>query len=59
MDFSDISRQLFLQLVRFYIEIFISDVKFEVQMDSNDLYRTIFNRQWDFDIEKYLQNVTL
>ena len=45
--------------LEFDFETFISDVKFEVQMDSNDVSRTIFNRQWDFDIEKYLQNVTL
>ena len=28
-------------------------------MDSNDLSRTIFDRQIDFDIEKFLINVTL
>ena len=28
-------------------------------MDSNNLSRTIFDRQIDFDIEKFLINVTL
>ena len=28
-------------------------------MDSNNLSRTIFDRQIDFDIEKFLTNVTL
>ena len=52
MDSNDISRQLFLQLVRLFVETFMKNIKFEVQMDSNNIFRTILIGS--FDIETFL-----